>query len=149
MEKEATKEFERLQKEALQARKNKETEKATLLTTVLSQIKTKAIDDGHRAANDNDVILTVRQFLKSTNENIALAKKSGVAENDEKIKAFEAEKNILETYLPQQMSEQELREIIGNLGANNIGEAMKALKEKYNGRYDGKLASQIVKEVLA
>lgn len=137
-------ELKKLEQNTLQARKNREGEKATLLTTVLAQVKTRAIDDGHRQANDEDVIAVVRQFLKSANENIELAKK-----NHNDISQFENEKNILQNYLPQQMSEDELTQAIKELGANNIGEAMKGLKEKYHGRYDGKLASQIVKKILA
>lgn len=136
--------FKQLEQDTLQARKSRAGEKATLLTTVLAQVKTRAIDDGHREANDEDVVVVVRQFLKSANENIELAKK-----NHSDSSVFENEKNILQNYLPQQMSEEELTQAIKELAANNIGEAMKGLKEKYHGRYDGKLASQIVKKVLS
>lgn len=61
---------------------------------------------------------------------------------------------ILETYLPQQLSEDELGGLISaliyanNYGVKDMGKIMTALKEKYAGRYDGKLASTLAKDLL-
>lgn len=140
--------YQQLQKDALQARKDRDSQKAALLTTVLAQVKTRAIDDGHREVNDDDVLAVARQFIKSANENISLAQKSSNPAVAEKIKDFQYEKETLESYLPQQMSEEELRKAISDLDASHIGEVMKGLQAKYNGRYDGKLASRLAKEIL-
>jgi uncharacterized protein YqeY len=66
--------LEKLKKESLQARKDKDQVKASLLSTVLSQVKTIAIDDGHREPNDQDVIQVVKKFLKGIEENLQLGK---------------------------------------------------------------------------
>lgn len=137
---------EKLQKDTLEARKNKEADRAGLLTTVLSQVKTMAIDDGHRAPNDQDVLKVVRQFLKGIAENLELAAQ-GKMSAEEKAKS-EAEKKILEGYLPTQLSADDLKKIIKESGVKNLGEAMKLLKEKYDGQYDGKTASAAAKEAL-
>lgn len=138
--------FEKLQNDSLQARKNKEADRAALLVTVLSQVKTMAIDDGHREPNDQDVIKVIRSFLKGIHETLELANK-GVISGDEKLK-IELEKSILESYLPQQLTADNLKKILTEAGVKNIGEAMKLLKEKYDGQYDGKMASAVAKEVL-
>lgn len=138
--------FEKLQKDALEARKNKDADRAALLTTVLSQVKTMAIDDGHREPNDQDVLKVVRSFLKGVNENLELAAK-GTISADEKAKS-EYEKGALEEYLPPQLKADDLKKILKEAGVKNIGEAMKLLKEKYDGQYDGKMASAIAKEVI-
>lgn len=137
---------EKLQKDTLEARKNKDADRVGLLTTVLSQVKTMAIDDGHRAPNDQDVLKVVRQFLKGIAENLELAAQ-GKMSSEEKTKA-EFEKAILEGYLPKQLSADELKKIIKESGAKNLGEAMKLLKEKYDGQYDGKVASAAAKDAL-
>ena len=64
-----------------------------------------------------------------------------------------AEKELMEMivmseFLPKMMSENELKGAIQASGCNNIGSAMKYLKENYNGLYDGKMASKLIKEIL-
>lgn len=138
--------FEKLQNDSLQARKNKEAARSALLITVLSQVKTIAIDDGHREPNDQDVIKVIRSFLKGINETLELAAQGAISA-DEKSKS-ELEKSILESYLPQQLTADDLKKILTDAGVKTIGEAMKLLKEKYDGQYDGKTASAVAKEVV-
>lgn len=66
-----------------------------------------------------------------------------------------AEIEILLKYLPQQLSEEEIKQIVKEsaeeVGANSIkdmGKVMSAVKPKVLGKADGKLVSQIVKEYL-
>jgi uncharacterized protein YqeY len=62
------------------------------------------------------------------------------------------ELSVLKRYLPQAMSEAELRDLISELkkaGATDMGKMMKELQPKMKGRFDGKRASEIVKEMLA
>lgn len=139
--------FEKLQKDTLEARKKKDADRASLLTTVLSQVKTMAIDDGHREPNDQDVLKVVRSFLKGVNENLELAAK-GKLSDEEKARS-EFEKGVLESYLPEQLSADAIKKILQEAGVKNIGEAMKLLKEKYDGQYDGKMASAVAKELLS
>ncbi|MBW7857396.1 MAG: GatB/YqeY domain-containing protein [Leptonema sp. (in: Bacteria)] len=138
--------FEKLQNDSLQARKNKEAARSALLITVFSQVKTIAIDDGHREPNDQDVIKVIRSFLKGINETLELAAQGAISA-DEKSKS-ELEKSILESYLPQQLTADDLKKILTDAGVKTIGEAMKLLKEKYDGQYDGKTASAVAKEVV-
>jgi uncharacterized protein YqeY len=61
---------------------------------------------------------------------------------------------ILETYLPKQMSETEIGSIVSALVFENnytmkdIGKIMNEFKTKYNGQYDGKIVNNKIKEVL-
>ena len=59
----------------------------------------------------------------------------------------------LKDYIKQQLSEQEIKDIVFGLMVQsnmpcNIGIVMKHFKDNYSGQYDGKLVSQIAKEVL-
>ena len=57
----------------------------------------------------------------------------------------------LKDYIKQQLSSEEIIKIITGLKTNfncNIGFVMKYFKDNYSGQYDGKLVSQIAKEVL-
>lgn len=138
--------FERMQKESLEARKARDTAKASVLTTAISQIKALAIDDGHRAVTDADVLKVVKQFLKGVEENLALAAQGKM--DAARAEQFKAEKEILLSYLPQQMSADDIKAAIKKSGATNMGEAMKYLKANHDGSYDGKLASTVAKEIL-
>jgi uncharacterized protein YqeY len=138
--------FERLQKESLEARKARDTVRAGVLTTAISQVKALAIDDGHRAPNDADVLKVVRQFLKACEENLALAAQGKM--DAARAEQYRIEKDVLLSFLPQQMSADELKAAVAKSGAKNIGEAMKYLKANHDGQYDGKLASQVAKEVI-
>ncbi len=67
----------------------------------------------------------------------------------------EAELKFLQAYLPQQMSESEIRELVNwavteskAAGAKDLGAVMKLLVPKTTGRADGKLVNQIVRERL-
>ncbi|HNP85232.1 MAG TPA: GatB/YqeY domain-containing protein [Kouleothrix sp.] len=68
----------------------------------------------------------------------------------------EAEAAILETYLPRQLTADELRpmlvEAIGQLGATSIadmGKVMPALIQQFKDRADGRLISQLAREILS
>jgi len=61
---------------------------------------------------------------------------------------------MLEMYLPQQLSEDEIRKLISayiynnNYTVKDMGKIMSTLKAAYAGKYDGKLASSIANELL-
>lgn len=63
-----------------------------------------------------------------------------------------SELKVLNEYLPSQLSEANIRNIISDiqeLGIKNIGEIMQYFSRNYAGRYDGKLVSSLAKEVYA
>ena len=67
-------------------------------------------------------------------------------------RAAEFEVNIIESYLPQQLSEAQVVEIINSIKSNldnpNIVAIMKELQPKIKGQFDGKRASELVKIAL-
>lgn len=129
-----------LKRDSLAARKDGRSLVSRLLITVIGEIETQTKRDG-KEATDQLVIATCKKFVANNLETIGLTKKheSGLL----------SENQILENYLPQQLTETELRVIIRDLGAENIGAVMGHLKSNYAGRYDGKSASGIAREYLA
>lgn len=126
--------------ESLKARKDGRTLVSVLLITLIGELETQAKRHG-REIDDQLVISTCRKFVTNNLETIQLSK---IQEAQ-----LLAENQILEKYLPQQLTETELRVIIRELGAEHIGAVMGHLKTNYTGRYDGKLASSIVREYLS
>lgn len=129
-----------LKKDSLAARKAGKTLTGRLLITVLGEVETQAKRDG-REISDQLIMATCKKFIANNLETIRLDKSM------EDI--LLAENQTLEAYLPQQLTETELRVIIRDLNAENIGEIMGHLKSNYVGRYDGKLASSIAREYLS
>lgn len=92
-----------------------------------------------KIVSDEKVIATVKKMIEN-------AKIVGGAED---------EIAVLENYIPKQLTEEELSGIISSLifensyTAKDMGKIMATLKSSHNGRYDGKLASTLIKNILS
>lgn len=138
-----------IRQDSLHARRNRDAIAASLLVTLLSEAERTGLDDGKRESTDAEVLATVRKFLKGNAETIAAR---GSTET------LAREKELLEGYLPQQLSEDELRAAIQAeaqalgltaIAGKDTGALMGALKKKHAGRYDGAQASVLIKQLAA
>lgn len=139
-------------REALtEALKSGETQRKTTLRMALASIKNAEVEA--REDLGEDLVLNLLQKeVKARQETIEGAKK---ADRPDLIEKAEQEIKILNEFLPQQLSADELRvivqEAIQESGASSmaeIGKVMGALMPKIRGKADGKLANQIVRELL-
>lgn len=140
--------LETIKTHALDARKRRDNIAAPFLTTLLSEASAPGLNDGKRASTDEEVLAVVRKFLKNNSEVLLVRPNDTVAQ---------AEKQILEGYLPQQLSDGELRAALTAIARDaglttvtqkDMGVLMKGLKERYNGQYDGKAAQQAVSALI-
>jgi len=144
--------LQRIKDDQLAARKARDTLKATLLTTLIGEATT-VKPDGSRGGSDAEVTALIKKFIKNTNE---VLKALGSIEGGAAMQPL-AELAILETYLPKQLSEAELTaavaEIVGHFREKTnpvtMGMVMGALKAGFEGQYDGKMASAVVKAAVA
>lgn len=104
-------------------------------------------------ATDEDVIDVIGKEVKKRKESIELYEKGGRTESAEKERE---EAKILEDYLPQQLSENEIAQFvdaaISQTGATSIqdmGKVMGALMPKTKGKADSTLVSNLVRQKLA
>lgn len=126
--------------------------KVSTLRLLLSEIHNLEIQKGGELTNE-DYISVIQREAKKRKEAIAGFRQGG---RDEQAKQEEAELKILEEYLPEQMTNEELTQIIdqaiNKLGAKSIaemGKVMAVVMSKTQGRSDGSIVSQIVKEKLS
>lgn len=124
----------------------------TVLRGLKSDIKYKQIEVGHDMSDD-DIIGVLTTAAKKRKESIEQFRAGG---REELATQEEAELAIIQSYLPEQLTEASLRRIIAETiaetGANSpkmMGLVMKALLPKIKGQADGKLVSQLVTEMLA
>lgn len=134
--------LQKIKEDQVAARKAGDKFEATVLTTLLGE----AGPSGTQEVTDQDVQGTVVKFIKNIEGVIGF-----VHSSDTQAK-MRREVEILERYLPKQLTEDELRVIVVNYikhhGCDTVGGVMKMLKQEYDKRYDGKTASQIAKRNL-
>ncbi|MGI6119203.1 MAG: GatB/YqeY domain-containing protein [Desulfosporosinus sp.] len=103
--------------------------------------------------NDDQVIEVLAREVKQRRDSLEAYKNAG---RPEMVKELEEELKILMAYLPQQLSEGEIRQlvqetiaIVGAKSPKDLGKVMGALAPKTKGRADGKLVNQMVREILS
>ena len=109
--------------------------------------------DGQKELSDEDVLGVISKEVKQRRDSIEDFQKGG---RDDLVAEAEAEIAVLMEYLPQQLSEDEVRNLVkeaiaasGAASPKDMGKVMKELMPKVKGRADGKLVNEIVKELLA
>ena len=144
--------YEKIQSDMYTAMKAGEKEKASTLRTVLAKLKDKQIDT-REPLSEKDEIKVLQSLVKQRKESIDLYQKGGRSELAE-AESFELE--IIDTYLPEMMDEDDVRklieEIIEETGAQSmadLGKVMPQIMKQGKGLIDGKTAQRIVSELLS
>ncbi len=143
---------ERIEVDMRAALKAGDGEKLGTLRLLLAAIKNAEIEK-RGELSDEDVVQVVAREVKKWEEAVAEYEKVGQAARASREKA---EADILRGYLPPQLSEEEIRDIVqetitevGASSLRDLGKVMGAIMPKVRGRADGKRVNEIVKELLA
>ena len=123
---------------------------ATVMTIrgVLTEI-TRLEKDVCRDVNEAEIVQILKRERARREEALGFARQ---ANRQDLITQNEAEAKILDAYIPAGVGAEEIRAVIDArvaAGVGQIGALMKALKDEFGARLDGKLASELVKEALA
>ena len=144
----------KLQEDLRQSMLAKDALRTSVLRMLLSSINYYEIQKGGAGyeATDEDVLSVIQKEVKQRKDSIeqfSRANRQDLVDKETK------ESQILQTYLPKQMSEDEIRRLTTNAiqeaGASSlqdIGKVMGVLMPKVKGKTDGALVSKIVKEHL-
>ena len=137
---------EQINKDYMTAFKSKNTVAKNLLSVVKGEIQTVEKNTGVDNLSDEDVLKILTKTAKSLNETIkSLAPIDGKGED---IVQACAELAIIESYLPKQMSREEVTEKVTELvnsGITNIGSIMKEFAQL---PVDKKIVSEVIKELV-
>lgn len=133
--------LEKIKRDQLASRIGRNSIKTALLTTVLSEAAAIGKNDGSRHTTDSEVVA----YLKKTIKNLVdFHNLTPDAMHKAKLMI---EINTLNEYLPQQMSEIQIEDIVSNLKTKGAGvpEIMKHFKEHHAGLYDGAFVSKLAR----
>ena len=121
----------------------------SIVTTLYGEASMVGKSNGNRESTDAEVVQVVKKFIKNIQETLVKVKLS-----EEKIYDMEYEVEILSKYLPQQLTAEELTVLITQLISDkcyslpkDMGKVMKHLSTEYAGRFDGRVASDIIKRM--
>ncbi|MBU1149148.1 GatB/YqeY domain-containing protein [Patescibacteria group bacterium] len=141
-----------VQQDFLQALKAKQPSLATL-RLLKSAIQNKKIELKQDDLPDDQIIKLISSEAKKRQDSIAAFAKGGRTDLAEKEKE---ELTVLQTYLPEQLGEKEIKEAVAKILEANpeektpqaFGKVMGKVMAELKGQADGQLVQQIVKEIL-
>ena len=145
----------KIDKSLTDALKNKDQDRTLTLRSIISQKKQKEIEkrtQDKKNITDEDMILILNKMVKQRRESIELYKQGG---RQDLVDKETKELKIIQEYLPEQLSEEEIKKIceqaINNLKASSLkdmGKVMGIIKSKYKGTVDLSIAGKILKDKL-
>jgi uncharacterized protein YqeY len=125
--------------------------RVSVLRMVNAAIKNREIEK-RSVLTDDDVSGILRSYVKRARESIEQFSQAGRTDLAEK---EEQELAVIQSYLPEELTEDETRIIISETitgteasGPKDMGKVMKAVIARTKGQVDGKLAIKLVKEML-
>ena len=141
-----------IQKDMYKAMKEKEKERINALRNIIGKLKYKYIDKRDKLTEQEE-IKVIQSLAKQRRESIELYKQGG---RNDLVETETKELSIIEEYLPQAMSEEEVRRLVrktvketGAESMSDLGKVMPLVMKKGAGKVDGKIAQKILRELLS
>ena len=142
----------KIQKDMYKAMKEKEKERINALRNIIGKLKYRYIDKGDKLTEQEE-IKVIQSLAKQRRESIELYKQGG---RNDLVETETKELSIIEEYLPQAMSEEEVRRLVrktvketGAESMSDLGKVMPLVMKKGAGKVDGKIAQEILRELLS
>ncbi|ACM04894.1 MULTISPECIES: GatB/YqeY domain-containing protein [Thermomicrobium] len=143
---------ERLLADLQEAVKTGDVTRREVIRFLRAEIKNREIDKG-RPLTDEEIIEVIRRQIKMRREAIEQFAQGG---RQDLVEREEAQIRVLETYLPQQLSPDELMELaravvreVGATGPRDMGRVMPVLRERVGPRAEGRAIAEAAQKALA
>jgi len=137
-----------LQDDMKTARKKRDKFRILVLSTLLSDIRNKEIEIQDEL-DDEGVLQVLSRAIKQRKDASGQMRDAGRGELADK---EDAQSEVLAEYLPEGMSEDEVRAVVRDIiatGVTDMGPLMGQVMPRIRGRFDGKEANRIVREELS
>lgn len=135
-----------IKKANLQAMKDRDHVKRAIFSIVINKYMNAAIEAKiyGKEITDADVLNIIQKTCKELDDEAAGYEKVG---NVEKLAETATQKSCIETFLPKQLTEDEIKEIIDKLEDKKVSSIMKHFKTNYAGQVDMSLVSKIARSL--
>lgn len=144
--------LERLNNDMKQAMKSKDKDKLTVIRMIKASLQNEAIKLGNELSEEQELTVLSRE-MKQRKDSLHEFDKAGRPDLVEKLRQ---ELEVVELYMPEQLSEEEVesivRETIAETGASSkaeMGKVMSAIMPKVKGKADGSLVNKLVQQHLS
>jgi uncharacterized protein len=145
--------LERLNNDMKQAMKNKEKDKLSVIRMIKASLQNEAIKLGNKELSEEEELTILSRESKQRKDSLHEFEKAGRNDLTEKLRA---ELTIVELYMPKQLSDEELSDIvektiseIGAISKADMGKVMAAIMPKVKGKADGSLINKLVQQHLS
>ena len=140
-------------KEAMKSKNMPEVNAVRMIIAGLKEKDVEARGKGKKQAEDAELLAMMQSMIKQRNESIKLYNEGNRPDLAQK---EQAEIAVIEKFLPKQLSEAEMSEVIkgiitqtGSQSVKDMGKVMGTLRSQYAGQMDFGKASEIIKSLLA
>lgn len=145
---------EQLMADYKEAMKNHDSVKKETVNLVRAAIKQHEVDQREELTDDADIVKIIKKQVKMRTDALADFAKAG---REDMVDGYKKEIEILQSYLPEEMSDEEIKakvqEIAGSLGIEegmqNMGTLMKNVMAELKDAADGSAVNKAVKEFLS
>ena len=143
--------IEQLKEEQKLAMKAKDKPRLGTIRLALAAVKQREVDE-QITLSDDDILAVLVKMVKQRRDSIAQYESAG---RQDLAEVEQTEITVLEDFMPQPLSEQEVAELVNQAiesvqpaGMQDMGKVMAALKPKIQGRADMGKVSQLIKSQL-
>ena len=138
--------IETLKKEKIDAFKAKDTVKKDIIGILVSKYQLAEVEARAKGneIGDKELLAIIQKTLKELADEKEGYKK---VNNLEKVEVISRQEEIISSYLPKQLSEEEVRKIIASLDDKSVPSVMKHFKTNYAGQVDMSLVNSILRSL--
>lgn len=135
-----------LQKANIAAMKAHDTNGRAVLSVVISAYKAASIDGraAGKEVDDTDLVRIIQKTIKELDDERVCNAQAG---RSERVEEIDYQKNLISKFLPQMLSEEEIRAEINKLEDKSIPSVMKHFKANFNGKADMGLVNKIARSL--
>ncbi|MBE5757923.1 MAG: hypothetical protein E7345_03215 [Clostridiales bacterium] len=135
-----------IKKANIEAMKNKDSKARAIYSVLMNKYLLAQVESRTtgKEVEDADMVRIIQKTIKELEEERDNYAKVG---NTEEVETIEYEKSLLEKYLPQMLSAEEIKAIIETIEDKTVPSVMRHFKTNYNGKVDMKTVSEVLKNM--
>ncbi len=131
-----------IKKANLMAMKEKNQTKRSAYSSIISRYQLLKSKDPSKEIKDDDVLSLIQKVVKELDEEMDSYQKAG---REEQVLEIQKQKDALKEFIPTQLSEEEIKEIIASLPDKAVPAVMKHFSMNYRGKVDMSLVNKVLK----